>query len=100
MSQFDRSELVSLAKLCYENGRYEDVISYMKEVIKMGTPLILKERDMVFFSYIWLVVPYIDSIISCDNSSVEAKLQKEIRQKAKSETNRFCDEAIELLHSY
>ena len=44
MSQFDKSELVSLAKTCYENGRYEDVISYMKEVIKMGTRLTLTKE--------------------------------------------------------
>ena len=39
MSQFDRSELVSLAEKCYENGCHEDVIRYMKEVIKMATIL-------------------------------------------------------------
>ena len=100
MSQFDRSELMSLAEICCKNGRYEDVISYMKEVVRMGTPLNLEERKVVFYSYDYLLQPYIDSIISCDNSCVEAKLQKEISQKAKSETNRICDEAIELLDSY
>ena len=89
MSQFDRSELVSLAKICFGNGRYEDVISYMKEAIKMGTPLIAEERQIIFYSYYGLVRPYIDSIIYCDASSVEAKLQKEISQKAKLETNRI-----------
>ena len=100
MSQYDRSELVSLAKICQENGRHEDVISYMKEVIKMGTPLNFEERGMVFYSYNELVLPYVNSVIYCDDSRVEAKLQKEISQKAKSETNRICDEAIELLDSY
>ena len=100
MSQFDRSELVSLAEICYENGRHEDAISYMKEIIKMGTPLNSEERDMVFYSYCKLVVPYIDSIISCDDSNVNEKLQIEISQKAKLVTNRICDEAIELLDSY
>ena len=100
MSQFDKNELVSLAEICYENGRYEDVISYMKEVIKMGTPLNFKERGMLFYSYRELMLPYINSITTCDNSSVEAKLKIEISQKAKSETNRICVEAIELLDSY
>ena len=39
MFQFDRSELVSLAESCDQNRNYVDVIDYMKEVIKMGTPL-------------------------------------------------------------
>ena len=44
MPQFDRSELVLLAKICYENYRHEDVMSYIKEVIKMGTPLNPEEK--------------------------------------------------------
>ena len=99
MSQFDRSELVSLAKICNENGRYEDVISYMKEVIKMGTPLNFEERGMVFYNYNELVLPYVNSIIFCGDSNVEAKLQIEISLKAKSEINRICDKAIELLNN-
>ena len=55
---------------------------------------------MIFDSYIELVLPYIKSIILCDDSSVKAKIQNEISLKAKSETNRICDEAIELLDSY
>ena len=54
MSQFDRSELVSLAESCYENDVFRDVINYMKEVIKMGTPLNFKERSLIFDSYHWL----------------------------------------------
>ena len=100
MSQFDRSEFVSLAKVCDESCRYEDVISYMKEVVKMGTPLNFEEREMLFYSYSQLALPYITSIISFDDSSVDAKLQIEINQKAKPETSRICNEAIELLNSY
>ena len=45
MSQFDRSELVSLTERCFENDCFDDVTSYMKEVIKMGTPLNFEERN-------------------------------------------------------
>ena len=100
MSQFDRSEFVSLAKTCYKSCRYEDVICYMKEVIKMGTPLNFEERIMLFYSYSQLELPYITSIISFDDSSVDEKLKIEISQKAKPETSKNCDEAIELLNSY
>ena len=48
MSQFDKSELVSFAERCEQKGCYDDVISYMKEVIKMGTPLNYEERRIIF----------------------------------------------------
>ena len=39
MSNFDRKDLVSLAKISYDIGLYSDSIDYMKQVIKMSTPL-------------------------------------------------------------
>ena len=37
--QFNRSELMSLVKNCYDCDVYEDVIKYMEEIIKLGTLL-------------------------------------------------------------
>ena len=77
MSQFDRSELVSLAKKCYENGCHEDVISYIKELIKMGTPLNFEERHMIFFSYERLILPYVNLFVFPEDSSFsDEKLRK------------------------
>ena len=33
MAEFNKRELVVLAKRCFENSQFEDVINYMKEVI-------------------------------------------------------------------
>ena len=98
MSQFDRSELVSLAKSCYESDLYEDVVRYMSQVIKMGTLEDAEERHIWFYSNDQLVLPFVNSII--DDSDINDEIQKEANMKAKSETNRICDEAIELLDSY
>ena len=101
MSQFDRNELVNLAEKCSEKGCYEDVISYMKEVIKMGTPLNYKERNMVFYSYNDLILPYVNLYDSYKYSSYsDEKLRREINLKAQSVTNRISDEIIQLLNSY
>ena len=66
----------------------------------METPLNPEGRQILTYSYSALVLPYVNSIISCDALSVDAKLQIEINQKANTETNRICGEAIELLDSY
>ena len=77
MSELDRIELVSLAERCYENDCYEDVISYMKEVIKMGTPLNFEERNMIFFSYERLILPYVNLFVFPEDSSFsDEKLRK------------------------
>ena len=100
MSQFDRSELVSLAERCYENNCHKDVISYMKKVIKMPTPLKYGERCILFYSYDYLILPYLDLYSSANNSSFpDEKLRKEIKLKAQSETNRLSNDAIRLLDS-
>ena len=101
MSQFDRSELVSLAERCFENDCYKDVIHYMKEIIKTGTPFNSIERHMIFLSYDKLILPYVNLYsIPEDSSFHDEKLLKEINLKAQSKANRVSDEAIELLDSY
>ena len=99
MSQFDRSELVSLAKRCFEKKCYDDAISYMKEVINMATPLNYEERRIIFVGYNNLIHPYVNLYVSPENSSFpDEKLRREINSKAQSETNRLSDEIIQLLN--
>ena len=99
MSQFDRSELVYLAEMCYKDLRYEDVISYMKGVIKMKTPRNFEERNMIFYSFTYLKQPFLRSYVYFNDSGVDQKLQKVIKKKAKIEINRICNEIFEFLDS-
>ena len=100
MSQFDRSELVSLAELCYQNDNCINAISYLKEVIKMGTPLTFRERIFIFDSFNSLKQPFFDTYNSSKGSKLNEKLRGELQTKAKTATNRISDECIELLDSY
>ena len=100
MSEFDRSELITLAESCYQNGLYSDAIGYMKEVIKMGTPLNFHERVLIFDSYMQLNKPFCNTFYSWENSNLNDKLRTELQTKSKTAINRICDEAIELLDSY
>ena len=100
MSQFDRSELVSLAECYFQNGAYNDVIGYMKKVIEMVTPLNFHEKGLVFDSYNSLKKPYINTYYPFNRCSLNEKLSREVRKKSDTAINRICDEAIELLNSY
>ena len=116
MSQFDKSELVSLAKLPFQNGHFNDVIIYMKEVINMGTPLKFNESLFILSRYYRLKNPFLDTLNSCkcsnleekyvniyyysETSNLNEKLLRELQIKAKTAINRISDEAIELLDSY
>ena len=67
MSEFDRSELITLAESCFQNGLFSDVTSYMKEVIKMGTPLSYNERRLTFDSYQILKKTIFNNYYFCEN---------------------------------
>ena len=100
MPQFDRSELVSLAELSFQNGLFNDVITYMKQVIKMGTPLNCDERQIIFWSYIELKRPFYDVLDSYKDLNLSDNVRRELKTKAKEEINRIRDEVIKLLESY
>ena len=77
---------MSLANLCYKNDICNNVISLMKEVIKIGTHLNLEERGMLFDSYNKQIVPYFTLLVSSENSS--EKLLEEIKRKAETKVNK------------
>ena len=99
MSQFDRSKLVSLADLCYQNGLYNDAIGYMKEVIQLGAPLNYEERLTIFWSYNMLKRPFYDILYSCKDLNLNNYIRIELLTKAATAINRICDEAIELFNT-
>ena len=100
MSQFDRSELVSLAEYSFDKKLYNDVISYMKEVLIKETPLNFEERALINDSYMCMKDPFVKSYNSCHLSNLDEKLREGLQTKAKTAINRICDEANELLDSY
>ena len=64
-----------------ENGQFVDWISYMKEVIKMGTSLYYEERNLIFYSYGKLVEPHLRSFCPRCHTNVDDKLKRELELK-------------------
>ena len=101
MSDFDRKDLISLAKMCLDLGLYNDSIDYMMLVIKMSTPLNKDERLILFRSYINMK-KNLDSIRLklLDKENVNESLRSQLLNKINMKHDKICDDSIGLIDSY
>ena len=94
MSELNKNKLVSLAKKCFENFQFVNVISYMKEVIRLGCPLNRSERDLLYSSFCLLKCP-IRNIL--EDKDLDGKLNSKLIQNAKEAICYLCMDAIYFL---
>ena len=62
MSEVNKSQLVSLAKKCYDEGQYTNVITYLKEAIRLEYPLKYDVRSLITTSFYLLKRPFFDTL--------------------------------------
>lgn len=98
MSFFDRKELTSLAKMSFDIGLYSDAIDYMKQVIKMATPLSYDERDLIFKSYNCLK----EHLLNCRNklNCTNEHLHRELKAIINLKLEKICEEAEKMTENY
>ena len=94
MAEFNKRELVVLAKRCFENSQFEDVINYMKEVINLGLPLNCSERSLIIDSFFELKSPLIHIEI---DKNIDERLRNDLIENARMEIRNLCKNAIDLL---
>ena len=94
MSELNKSELVSRAKNCFENGEYVSVITHMKEIIRLGCPLNYSERRLIYGSFRQLKYPYYDIF---RHLNTDESLQNDLILKTKEALRGLCNDAIYLL---
>jgi hypothetical protein len=51
MNNLDRDQLIYMAKVCEQSERFEDMLLYMKEVLKLGVSLNAEERNLLSVAY-------------------------------------------------
>ena len=100
MSDYDRKELISLANISHDIGLYNDSFDYMKQVIKMSTPLSCDERWLVYLNHKSMKDHVSKCLDSLKRISIEDHLRLAIKDKIKSKHDRISDEFIELTESY
>ena len=98
MSEFTRDELVALAFLAELSEQYGEAIEYMKQVVKMGTPLNRDERHIIIDSFTRLKFPLFKSWYYANEMKNE-KTKRHLDEKNRAKFNEISDEIFELLDS-
>lgn len=103
----ERRNLVERARLAEETGRWEDMVGFMKTLVKAGRDLSVDERNLLadaFKNYIgekrlaWRVVMGIEQKI--DVSSRKRELSREYKLKIEDELRLTCNEVLELIEKF
>lgn len=94
MSQFSKSEWISHAELCLNNGLYNGVFSYIKKLTQIRPQLSFDERQLIFASYYDLRRPLFSSFTFCEDTSKYGNIQRKLQRQAKKAISRLCDKTI------
>ena len=102
-----RDELIYMAKICEQTERFDDMLTYMKQVLGTDQDLSVEDRNLLSVAYknsvgsrrtAWRVI----SSIEAKEEAKESKnlpLLREYKTKIEEELYRICDEIIQILDS-
>jgi len=95
-----------MARLAEQAERFEDMVTYMKRVVMMGTELSLDERNLLFVAYKNLVgyqrqaCRVLHHQEERETNEVSAALIRDYNCKVNAELEATCNDALELLDGY
>ncbi|EGR33251.1 hypothetical protein IMG5_058070 [Ichthyophthirius multifiliis] len=107
MSQ-SREELIYLAKVNEQCERFEDMLSNMKQVVKLDQELSIEERNLLSVAYknsvgsrrtAWRAISSIEQKEESKGSK-NINLLREYKKKIEQELSQFCNDILELLDSH
>ncbi|KAG2186307.1 hypothetical protein INT43_002745 [Umbelopsis isabellina] len=102
----DRDQTVYLAKLAEQAERYDEMVTYMKEVAKVGDDLTVEERNLLSVAYknvigarraSWRIVSSIEQKEETKGNESHVSKIKAYRQKIESELKDVCQDILEVL---
>ncbi|XP_071774365.1 tyrosine 3-monooxygenase/tryptophan 5-monooxygenase activation protein, theta polypeptide a [Centroberyx gerrardi] len=101
----DKSDLVDKAKMAEQMERYDDMTSFMKQVVEQEGELEMDWRNLLSVAYknvvgarrsAWRVISSIEQKKDCMNP----EFTKTYREKIEQELKDICNEVLELLDSH
>jgi 14-3-3 protein epsilon len=100
-----REELVYMAKVCEQTERYDQMLDYMKRILKMGSRLTVDDRNSLSVAYknsvgsrrtAWRVLQNLEQKELNKNTTAEnVKLIKDYKLKVEKELDDICREIID-----
>ena len=95
-----------LARLCEQAERYDEMVTYMKEVAKLGGELTVDERNLLSVAYknvvgtrraSWRIISSIEQKEESKGSDKHVGTIKEYRSKIELELEKVCQDVLDVL---
>ncbi|CEJ81675.1 Putative 14-3-3 family protein [[Torrubiella] hemipterigena] len=102
----ERESKTFLARLCEQAERYDEMVTYMKEVAKLGGELTVDERNLLSVAYknvvgtrraSWRIISSIEQKEESKGSDKHVPTIKEYRQKIELELEKVCQDVLDVL---
>ncbi|KXJ95545.1 14-3-3 protein-domain-containing protein [Microdochium bolleyi] len=95
-----------LARLCEQAERYDEMVTYMKEVAKLGGELSVDERNLLSVAYknvvgtrraSWRIISSIEQKEESKGSDKHVGTIRDYRNKIEAELERVCQDVLDVL---
>ncbi|KAK7203589.1 14-3-3 protein [Myxozyma melibiosi] len=105
----ERETKTFLARLCEQAERYDEMVSYMKDVAKLGSELSVDERNLLSVAYknvigtrraSWRIISSIEQKEESKGSEHHVAQIREYRAKIENELEKVCDDVLSVLTEY
>lgn len=102
----ERESKTFLARLCEQAERYDEMVTYMKEVAKIGGELTVDERNLLSVAYknvvgtrraSWRIISSIEQKEESKGSDKHVGTIRDYRQKIETELERVCQDVLDVL---
>jgi 14-3-3 protein epsilon len=103
-----REELIYMAKISEQTERFEDMLDYMKKVVKTDQDLSVEERNLLSVAYkntvgsrrtAWRAISSIEQKEESKGSK-NLNLLRDYKKKIEQELSNFCNDILSLLDSH
>jgi hypothetical protein len=98
-----------LARLCEQAERYDEMVTYMKEVAKLGGELTVDERNLLSVAYknvvgtrraSWRIISSIEQKEESKGSDKHVSTIKDYRNKIETELEKVCQDVLDVLDDF
>jgi len=102
----ERESKTFLARLCEQAERYDEMVTYMKEVAKLGGELTVDERNLLSVAYknvvgtrraSWRIISSIEQKEESKGSDKHVGTIRDYRQKIETELEKVCQDVLDVL---
>ncbi|KAJ5723045.1 protein BMH2 [Penicillium malachiteum] len=102
----ERDNKTFLARLCEQAERYDEMVTYMKEVANIAGELTVDERNLLSVAYknvvgtrraSWRIISSIEQKEESKGSEEHVTIIRDYRQKIENELERVCQDVLDVL---